>query len=127
MRRLPIILLPMIVAACAQPARQPPAAAAPPPAPGLVQVMGRSAEAVVAVLGRPTLDRTEGQGRHLQFANAQCVLDLFLYPPAAGTPQGGGAIPRPAVVTHVEARQPTGRRMEAQACLAAQLASRPIG
>ncbi|MFN3288123.1 MAG: hypothetical protein ACK40H_06715, partial [Sphingomonadaceae bacterium] len=58
----------LLVAACA-----PVATVAPPPPPspapavtlGMERVLGASPEAVIAILGRPSLDREEGPARHL--------------------------------------------------------------
>ena len=72
--------------------------------------MGQSAARLLAMFGRPALDITEGYARKLQFANATCVLDAYLYPPAAG---------REGVVTHVDARLPDGRDYDAGSCIAA--------
>ena len=87
---------------------------APPPAPvqrpGLTNVMGQTASRLQSMFGRPSLDLAEGYARKLQFANNSCVLDTYLYPPSAG---------REGVVTHVDARLPDGRDMDAAACIAA--------
>lgn len=72
--------------------------------------MGQSATRLQAMLGHPALDITEGYARKLQFANATCVLDVYLYPPAVG---------REGVVTHVDARLPDGRDYDANSCIAA--------
>jgi hypothetical protein len=58
----------------------------------------------------------EGTGLKLQWQNATCVLDLYLYPPAGGS----GA----AVVLHADARRPgSGDSVPAESC-AASLAAR---
>lgn len=136
MRRLITALIPLTVTACVQPgAPVPMVEAPPPPQPGLELVMGKDAPAVVALLGRPTLDRSEGPGRHLQFASDACVLDLYLYPPrpqrvgpaAPATAAAPQSAARTAVVNYAEARLPTGRGVEPQQCLASQLSQKPIG
>ena len=76
---------------------------------GLQRVMGKDAATVVAVLGSPTLDRSEGPARVLQFARGACVLDLFLYP-------ANGGVPR---VTDAEARTPAGAGYDAGVCVEA--------
>lgn len=107
----PTLLIALVLAGCATAQRPPPRLALPapaPPPPGLERILGRSAEAVTALLGPASLDRTEGPARQLQFVRPPCVLDVFLYPPATG-----GA---PQVRT-ATARKPDGSRMEAGACL----------
>ncbi len=76
---------------------------------GLEGVMGRSAAALVSRFGSPRLDVREGAARKLQFANAVCVLDAYLYP------RSGGGEP---VVTHVDARFPDGRDLDRASCVA---------
>lgn len=70
----------------------PPAVAEPPPvdprlrrppimlAAGLEDVIGKSADALVRVLGTPRLDSRDGDMRKLQFSGEACVLDVYLYP-----------------------------------------------
>jgi hypothetical protein len=115
------LALSLLVAACAPTPRvePPPPAPALAPQPGMERVMGASPEAVIAILGTPSLDREEGPARHLQFARGQvCVLDLFFYPrpPAAGQ-----------VATHAEARRRDGSPLDPASCLESQFLSRPIG
>lgn len=106
-----LLALPLLLVACATtPAAAPiasrvAAVAAPP---GLERLIGRPAEAALALLGAPSLDRREGAARQLQFARAGCVLDLFFYP------RGGAAL-----ATFAAARRSDGGAMEAAACLAA--------
>ena len=98
--------------------RRPAASAAPPPTravAGLEPVLGRTAAAVSALFGRPALDIREGSARKLQFESAACVLDAYLYPPAAGGE---------AIVTHVDTRLPDGRDMDRASCIAALSAAR---
>jgi len=120
LNRLGLMLL-LVPAACTAPQAPPPrtARSAPPPVfvpppavtpPGLTNVMGQTAARLQGLFGRPALDITEGHARKLQFANTSCVLDAYLYPPAAG---------REAVVTHVDARLPDGRDYDAGTCVAA--------
>jgi hypothetical protein len=77
---------------------------------GLEAVLGRTARTIEAALGRPRLDVREGSARKLQFAGPACVLDAYLYPPAAGGEP---------IVTHVDARLPDGRDMDRASCVAA--------
>ena len=77
---------------------------------GLGAVMGQTARAIEATFGEADLDMREGSARKLQFGNAVCVLDAYLYPPARGGE---------AVVTHVDARLPDGRDIDRASCVAA--------
>ena len=77
---------------------------------GLESVLGRTARALEALLGRPVLDVREGTARKLQFAGPACVLDAYLYPPAAGGEP---------IVTHLDARLPDGRDLDRASCVAA--------
>jgi hypothetical protein len=92
--------------------------AAPPPTravAGLEAVIGRTAAVLTRQFGTPALDIREGTARKLQFEAAACVLDAYLYPPAAGGE---------AIVTHVDARLPDGRDMDRASCVAALSAGR---
>ncbi|MEP9357972.1 hypothetical protein [Sphingomonas sp. KR3-1] len=80
----------------------------------LAAIHGATAPRLIARLGKPQLDMTEGSARKLQFAGPICVLDTYLYP------QGRGE----AVVTHVDARQRDGRPIDEASCVAA-LSARP--
>jgi hypothetical protein len=110
MRRslLAIILL---ASACAP---RPQAQVAPEPAPAAVQqprhlVLGFSAAQLMSVFGAPALQVREGSSLKLQFRNAQCVLDAYLYP-------SGGQPPK---VTYVDTRLPSGADTDQAACVAA--------
>ncbi|OYU16109.1 MAG: hypothetical protein CFE37_01795 [Alphaproteobacteria bacterium PA4] len=103
----------LLLAGCAAtptpaPVAAPPHAPAPPP-PGLSRILGSGAAGVTALLGPASMERSEGPARQLQFIRPACVLDVFLYPPAAG-----GA----PVVRTAAARRPDGSRIDAGACLA---------
>ena len=108
----------LLLAGCAstkveQPA---PVAARPPVQPmvvnvsGLAAVMGRTARALEGLFGKPDLDVREGSARKLQFISQICILDTYLYPPAAGGDP---------IVTHMDARLPDGRDMDRSSCIAA--------
>jgi hypothetical protein len=57
--------------------------------------MGADSRSLLARFGEPRIQAVEGDARKLQFASADCVLDIYLYPMReGGTP----------VATHVEAR-----------------------
>lgn len=86
---------------------------APPPVrieAGLDRVMGRDVRALISQFGPPNLDMREESARKLQYASGVCVLDAYLYPPAPG---------REPVVTHVDARLPTGEDIDRASCIAA--------
>ncbi|HZV18554.1 MAG TPA: hypothetical protein VFF84_07695 [Sphingobium sp.] len=70
-------------------------------------VMGADARGLRRLFGEPRLDIRDPVARKLQFANSQCILDAYLYAPAAG---------REPVVTHVDARTGAGADMDWQAC-----------
>jgi hypothetical protein len=76
---------------------------------GLGSVMGSNARALETRFGQPELDVREGTARKLQFVNAVCVLDAYLYPPRQGAEP---------VVTHVDARLPDGRDIDRASCIA---------
>ncbi len=82
---------------------------------GLEGVIGQDAGALTRRFGSPRLDVVEGDARKLQFAGRDCVLDIYLYPGAAGREptaahvearlrQGGAAADRGACIREVERR-----------------------
>lgn len=85
----------------------PPVGYAPAKRPQPGGIVGADARGLQRLFGEPRLDIRDPAVRKLQFANAQCVLDAYLYPPAAN---------REPVVTHVDARNSTGDDMDAAAC-----------
>ena len=80
------------------------------PPTGLEAVMGRSANALIALFGAPGLDAREGPARKLQFLGPVCVLDAYLYPRRRGDEP---------VVTHVDTRLPDGRDTDKASCVEA--------
>lgn len=82
---------------------------------GLEGVMGRTAGYIERQFGRADLDIREGTARKLQFENASCILDAYLYPPAAGGEP---------IVTHVDTRLTDGRDVDRASCIAALQAQR---
>jgi hypothetical protein len=62
---------------------------------GLEGVIGSPAAALTRRFGTPRIDLAEGDARKLQFGGQACVLDIYLYPLAAGAEP---------TATHVEAR-----------------------
>ena len=112
----------LLLAACAPKQVAKPVAAAPAPVrvqsyavTGLESVLGRTAATLQSQFGRPDLDIREGPARKLQFTAPACVLDAYLYPPAAGGEP---------IVTHVDARLPDGRDFDRASCVAALGAAR---
>jgi hypothetical protein len=116
----------LVLAGCVAQTAEQPAPAARPPAPPpaarprpivvpLDTVIGRTAAALAASFGTPALDIREGTARKLQFESAACVLDAYLYPPAAGGEP---------IVTHVDTRLPDGRDIDRASCVAALGAAR---
>ena len=93
---------------------QPPLVVAPPPPvrveAGLERVLGQDARALIALFGTPNQDVREEPARKLQYASGVCVLDAYLYPPGPG---------REPLVTHVDARLPTGEDIDRASCIAA--------
>ncbi|EPR16975.1 hypothetical protein M527_18920 [Sphingobium indicum IP26] len=90
----------------ARPPAGPPASAFTRPGP----LIGSDAKQLMRLFGQPRLDIRESAMRKLQFANGRCVLDAYLYLP----PQG-----KEPLVTHVDARTPTGTDVDAASCSAA--------
>ncbi len=82
---------------------------------GLQAVLGQPAQALIAAFGTPALDTREAQARRLQFRSGICVLDAYLYPPAAGGE---------AKVTYLDARLPDGRDIDRASCVAALKAAK---
>jgi hypothetical protein len=110
-RLAPLALLPLL-AGC-EATVQAPVVQAPPPTraeSGLDRVMGKDARALIALFGTPNQDVREDPARKLQYASGVCVLDAYLYPP------GPGSEP---LVTHVDARLPTGEDIDRASCIAA--------
>lgn len=91
----------------------PPAPLIAPDPPGLVQVLRKDEAAITALLGRPSMARTEGPARQLQFIRPPCILDIFLYP-AAQSPAAQSAVKLARTAT---ARRPDGTAMDAGSCL----------
>lgn len=77
---------------------------------GLDRVLGKDARALISQFGTPDQDVREDRARKLQYASSVCVLDAYLYPPGTA---------REPVVTHVDARLPTGEDIDRASCIAA--------
>jgi len=102
-----------LLAACGPGGNVPVRSTPPPPVraeAGLDRVLGRDARALVSLFGTPNQDVREDPARKLQYASRVCVLDAYLYPPSPG---------REPVVTHVDARLPTGEDIDRASCIAA--------
>lgn len=113
MKRTILLMMASLLAGCtATTGSKPLATVAPPPprATGLDRVMGHDARALQILFGAPDLDVREAQARKLQYAGPICVLDAYLYPPAAG---------REPVVRHLDARTPAGDDFDRASCIAA--------
>lgn len=107
MIRLPLLLSATLLSACAAAVVPIPVPAAPPEKQSL-QLIGRDPAEVAALLGTPALDRSEGTARQLQFANGDCVLDIFFYPD-----RKSGKV----AATYLEARTRAGQAFETRACV----------
>jgi hypothetical protein len=112
MRRLLIVSLALLVAACATAPKRGPA---PEPVTEVPQsthtrgeIIGLTAEELVRRLGTPALQIREGDSLKLQFRSDQCVLDAYLYP-------SGNA---PYRVTYVDARSRSLGDVDQALCMA---------
>jgi hypothetical protein len=93
-----------------QPITRPPPVAQVQQLPGLEGVIGRNAAELTRQFGAARLDVLEGDARKLQFTGTACVLDVYLYPSAAG---------REPQATYVDARRTDGRDVDRVACIQA--------
>lgn len=99
----------LVLGACSQTA-EPPATgfiSATRPRASELSLIGADARGLQRLFGKPRLDIRDPAARKLQFGNGRCILDAYLYPPAAN---------REPLVTYVEARTPTGQSVDANAC-----------
>ena len=133
LRKLPLILIPLLAACGSQGAPKVASASVAPPVrvaspvrtpvrraglspqvqalPGLEGVIGASSADLQRQFGTARLDVWEGDARKLQFTGAACVLDVYLYPPAPGA--------APAA-TYVDARRASdGQDVDRASCVAA--------
>ncbi|WP_242138557.1 hypothetical protein [Sphingomonas sp. TREG-RG-20F-R18-01] len=106
-------LLLALLGGCVSTAATTPMARAPmipiPAGTGLGQVVGASAASLTHMFGAPIADVREGTARKLQFSNATCVLDTYLYPKGNGEP----------VVTYLDTRQTDGSPIDRASCVGA--------
>jgi outer membrane biogenesis lipoprotein LolB len=111
MRRLaPFAVL--LLAACASTPKPEPAPppVTPAPAPVRTNLNGLTEAELIQRFGQASFRVREGIGLKLQWQNATCVLDTYLYPPVSGT----GA----ASVTHADARRPgSGETIAVEPCV----------
>lgn len=77
--------------------------------PMLERVMGQTGAVLTAMFGAPIADVREGDARKLQYGNATCVLDAYLYPKGKSEP----------VVSYVDARQTDGSPIDRASCVGA--------
>jgi hypothetical protein len=118
MKRAVSMVAALVLAGCASDQARPthiraPLVAIPTGTAGLGGVLGASAANLTALFGPPTADVREGTARKLQFGNATCVLDAYLYPKS---PKPDGAEP---VVTYLDARQTDGSPIDRASCVGA--------
>lgn len=100
-----------------RPSRKPPPSAIAQVVPGVEGVIGNDAAGLIRQFGKPRLDIIEGDARKLQFSGTACVLDAYLYPPAAG---------KEPLATFLDARRPSdGQDVDRAACIAALRTPRP--
>ena len=119
MKAAGVMVLGLALAGCAEstarPARvRPPLIPIPTGTAGLGQIMGANAVGLTAMFGAPVADVREGAARKLQFGNATCVLDAYLYPKGQAEP----------VVTYLDARQTDGSPIDRASCVGALQAGR---
>lgn len=81
---------------------------------GLGSVLGATAANLTTMFGQPAADVREGTARKLQFGNATCVLDAYLYPRGHAEP----------VVTYLDTRQTDGSPIDRASCVGALQAGR---
>ena len=89
----------------------------PPPLPDVraAELVGYDRARLTALLGPPDFARRDAPAELLQYRDATCVLDLFLYPPSDAAPER---------VTHVEARDRDAGAAKADDCLMAVMRAR---
>lgn len=125
-RTAPVLLALFALAACNQHMQDPATAQAPvvtqqAPVPGIddtATLFGLPPADVSALFGTPSLTRRDGPAQVWQYANARCVLDLFLYASADATPPQ---------VTYIEAREHGAAAKDPLPCVRSFLRRPPEG
>ena len=85
--------------------------------PGVAGVIGSDAAGLIRQFGAPRLDVIEGDARKLQWRGGACVLEAYLYPPAAG---------KEALATYIDARRASDLQdVDRAQCIAALRTVRP--
>lgn len=110
------LILPLLAAVAACAPTPEPVSVPMPLSPTLARVIGQPPETAVQLLGSPSLDRSEGTARHLQFARQGCVLDLFYYPDGTGRVRA----------TYADARRSDGSAIDAGQCFEAMYRVQPL-
>lgn len=116
MRLIPIALLLATASACVgpqvasptAPARKPLSASVAPTGSARGPLIGQTAGSLAQLFGPPRQEAYELDARRLQWSNGRCVLDAYLY--AKGREDRR--------VTYVDARDPDGEPVDADACAA---------
>lgn len=108
MRLLYAVSIALFGAACARtPEPQANVPAPTKPAGPVSALVGLTANELTTHFGAPRLQVREGPGLKLQWANATCVLDAYLYP------EGGRER-----ATHIDTRRPSGDAIDQRSCVA---------
>lgn len=75
---------------------------------GLDIVMGKTANQLNQLFGKPQQDVAEPPARKLQYGSGACILDAYLYPS-----ENGGE----AKVTHIDTRRSDGAEVDRVSCV----------
>ena len=108
MRLISAVSIALFAAACAR-TPEPQATAPTPTRPSgpVSALVGLTANELTTHFGAPRLQVREGPGLKLQWANATCVLDAYLYP------EGGRE-----KAAHIDTRRPSGDAIDQRSCVA---------